>query len=261
MFRDRARHQFQMAIREMPVSRNTVSSPSEAEPGDCRRHGGCPAGGRRRVTAAADSLPDSPLYQVKLATESVRLALTPSDLGKAELNAQFADKRVDEIIEMAAIGNTALVEETTDRMNSNLVSVVNLTASGQKFERDMSFSAIQVPGTSPNQTQTATAPAPAPEKTAPCTAMATCSAGEAVTEDGNRMTDDYLGHDGIPPVLEDDADGAVAFRDDLIRQYEKNIRALREQLDAAPDFLKPALQHALEVAECAYIIALENLSY
>ena len=50
------------------------------------------------VFAASGSMPDSPLYPVKLATEHVQLALTFSDIGKAEANARLADKRVQEIV-------------------------------------------------------------------------------------------------------------------------------------------------------------------
>ena len=63
-------------------------------------------GGGGTVVAAANSLPDSPLYRVKLATEAVQLAFTRSDLGKAELYARFADRRVEEIVKMAEKGNT-----------------------------------------------------------------------------------------------------------------------------------------------------------
>ena len=45
------------------------------------------------VAMASNSMPDSVLYPVKLATEQAQIAITPSDTGKAELNAQFADRR------------------------------------------------------------------------------------------------------------------------------------------------------------------------
>ena len=87
-FKDRARHQFQAAIRD-------------TEPAPARTRGFFPSlkpawialaalvaiiiAGGSTVYAAGNALPDSPLYPVKLATESVRLFLTPSDIGKAEL--------------------------------------------------------------------------------------------------------------------------------------------------------------------------------
>ena len=97
-FRNRARYQFQAALREEAT----------------RRHipffGWQPrwatavaivlilllAGGGTMVTAV-NSMPDEPLYSTKLAIEEVRVKMTPSELGKAQLYAGFADKRVREI--------------------------------------------------------------------------------------------------------------------------------------------------------------------
>lgn len=72
------------------------------------------------VAAAAGSMPDSPLYPVKLATEEVQLMLTPSELGRAELCASFADRRVAEIIYMADRGDAHQVELITQRLNEGL---------------------------------------------------------------------------------------------------------------------------------------------
>lgn len=57
------------------------------------------------VLASDGSMPDSPLYRVKLAVEKVALAITLSDEGKIELNAELADKRIDEILYLAENGN------------------------------------------------------------------------------------------------------------------------------------------------------------
>ena len=85
------------------------------------------------VVAAGNSMPDEPLYPVKLATEQVRLTLTPSALGKAELYANLADKRVTEIVSMANKGKPEQVERVTQRLNSYLAKVVVL-ARAQKEE-------------------------------------------------------------------------------------------------------------------------------
>lgn len=85
--------------------------------------------GTGTVAAASNSLPDQPLYGVKLFTENVRVALTPSAVGKAELYAEFTDTRVSEIIKMADEGKVAEVEKTTERMNSHLTAITRLTGS------------------------------------------------------------------------------------------------------------------------------------
>ena len=84
------------------------------------------------VAAAGNSMPDEPLYPVKLATERVRLALTPSALGKAELYARLADKRVTEIIKMADKGKLEQVERTAQRLNTQLVAMASLVSPGEE---------------------------------------------------------------------------------------------------------------------------------
>jgi len=86
------------------------------------------AGGGGTVAAAAGSMPDESLYPVKIASEQVRLALTPSPLGKAELYASLADKRVTEIIHVANKGDARRVELTTQRLNYVLTKIAVLVS-------------------------------------------------------------------------------------------------------------------------------------
>jgi hypothetical protein len=78
------------------------------------------------VAAAGNSMPDQPLYPVKLATERVRLALIPSGLGKAEYYAELVDKRVNEIVNMANEGKLRHMEKATERMNNQLMAMTVL---------------------------------------------------------------------------------------------------------------------------------------
>jgi len=84
--------------------------------------------GGSTVAAADNSMPDGPLYGVKLATEQVRLTLTPSELGKAQLYASFTDKRVLEITRMAEEGKSEQVERTTQRLNAHLAMIAQLVS-------------------------------------------------------------------------------------------------------------------------------------
>ena len=62
---------------------------------------------------AASSLPDSPLYPVKLATEDIQLALTPSLESRARLLLMFSERRLQEATLTASTGrglNRALSE-------------------------------------------------------------------------------------------------------------------------------------------------------
>jgi len=83
------------------------------------------------AAAASNSMPDSPLYPVKLATEQVRLTLTPSDMGKARLCAMLADRRVSEIIYMASKGNAQQVDVIAQRLDKRL-TMLAILVSAQK---------------------------------------------------------------------------------------------------------------------------------
>lgn len=82
--------------------------------------------GSGTVAAASNSMPDSPLYPVKLVTEQAQLILTPSDIDKARLCTQLADRRVTEIIYMAEEDNPEGVELATQRLSVCLTRVADL---------------------------------------------------------------------------------------------------------------------------------------
>ncbi len=91
--------------------------------------------GGSTVVVASNSMPDSPLYSVKLATEEARLVLTPSEIGKARLCAELVDRRVEEIIYMAAKGDAHQVELVTQRLDERLEKLaVLVSALGGKGE-------------------------------------------------------------------------------------------------------------------------------
>ena len=128
-FRAKARYQFRSALREME--------------GGSRRSlfGWFPrwatsvaivlvvlVAGSGTVAAASNSMPDSPLYSVKLTTEQVRLTLTPSPLGKAEFCASLADRRIEEILYAAGKGNPRQVEEVTRELDVCLTRLSSLAS-------------------------------------------------------------------------------------------------------------------------------------
>jgi hypothetical protein len=59
------------------------------------------AGGGGIVYASTDSLPGSPLYGLKRATEQVQLFLAPMGTGRAELHIRFAQRRLEEVQALA----------------------------------------------------------------------------------------------------------------------------------------------------------------
>jgi hypothetical protein len=81
------------------------------------------------VAASGSSMPDSPLYSVKLASEQARLFFTFSDEGKAELYTRLVDERVDEIIKMASENNAEAVKKSTNIMRDQLSMLAIISGS------------------------------------------------------------------------------------------------------------------------------------
>lgn len=217
-FRARARYQFRSALQEMETRRRF------------RFFGWQPqwataiaivlilllAGGGT-VAASSNSMPDGTLYPVKLATEQMRLKLTPSNLGKAQLYANFADKRVLEIAHMAKKGEPELVERTVQRLDTHLMMLVRLIAAQEKRPETMM--------TPP----TPRAPGP-PERAGdgPVTAPA-------------------------PPEVNKRA----KLRAAMARYAIQHPAALRAALDKAPESAKPALRRAIAISIAGYEKAIE----
>jgi hypothetical protein len=289
-FRQRAGYEFQAAVRDMKPSR-----------------GGFPRWQLRWVTAvsvvlvvllagsgtiaaSASSLPDESLYGVKLFTEEVRLALTPSDTGKAELHAEFADTRVEEIIKMADKGNVEQVVKATGRMNNNLAAVAKLIKpAGDASTTEENAPQALMKGLSANVTAAA-APAPdtgsvSPAATripapvavasptppvkptpaltpntgtkAPSTAVKATPA--PFTQSARSVTSNVTKPSAVQTNDEKTKVSSQAqLNTTVLKQAEKNTKDLQEALKRAPDSVKPALEKAIKDAEKGYGEALEN---
>jgi len=131
-FRDRARYQLRVALQEMAEKKERRFSLFSWQP----RWATAVAAvliflvaSSSTVAAASNSMPDETLYPVKLATEKVHLALTPSALGKAELYVKLADRRVAEIIKMADEGKAEEVKRVAQRLDSQLMAMTSLVGS------------------------------------------------------------------------------------------------------------------------------------
>lgn len=72
------------------------------------------------VAASNRSLPDQPLYPVKLAAEQVQVSLTPQDMSKAQLYAKFIERRIQEQQRMAQRGRAAEMDMLTRRLIDHL---------------------------------------------------------------------------------------------------------------------------------------------
>jgi len=100
------------------------------------------------VAAAMGSMPDEPLYPVKLAVEQLQLNLTTSPLDKAKLYAELSDRRVTEIIHLAQEGKAGLAEVVTQRLDNQLAMIASLAITiTRKEESKVLEGALLVPAT------------------------------------------------------------------------------------------------------------------
>jgi hypothetical protein len=86
------------------------------------------------VGASTSALPGKPLYPVKLATEEVRVMLASSDMDKAELHVQFAERRAMEIAEMAREGKGDKIPALTEQVANHLDKVYKVEVTEQAGE-------------------------------------------------------------------------------------------------------------------------------
>ena len=175
------------------------------------------------IAAASNSMPDSILYPVKLATENVQLALTTSELGKARLCANFADRRVAEIIYMADRGDAHQVELITERLDDRLEMLVVLAS---ELEAGESQEFLAASGGAENGTP----PQPLPP----------------VEGDGDR---------GVP--AQDDS--WAKLRETVAGSAANNGAVMRAMLDEVPESVEAALLEAIAVLEDGYEKVLQAL--
>jgi len=207
--------------------------------------------GGSTALAASSSMPDSRLYPVKLATEQVQLTLTPSDIAKARLCAVFADRRVAEIIYLAAKGDARQVEAVTQHLDERLATLVMLVST-ESVEAATDGGAPRVLTEEP----AAAPPAPSPPtETVPVSPAPSSESPEMVPSPVIEM----------PPEVDIDDGGEKAPIKDGNRANLKakvasdavsHLGALRAVLKQAPASLKPALNRAIIVSENGYRKAL-----
>lgn len=236
------------------------------------------------VAAAGNSMPDETLYPVKLATEKVRLVLTPSALGKAELYARLADKRVTEIITMADKGKLKQVERTAQRLNAQLVAMASLVGPPEEA------AAVLTTPAPPEVTQEAAAPVteePPEEKPGVALAPAPPVAKGPPKEKAEvrvvpvrPLLEEAPAIPPAPPVVPKEAptlqpvpseqvvpgeaepiklDKRAKLREIVARNAVKHPQALREVLKKVPESARQALLQAIAASDAEYDKVLQAL--
>jgi hypothetical protein len=176
------------------------------------------------VAAAGNSMPDSPLYPVKLATEQVRLTLTPSQIGKARFCDELADRRVAEIVYMANKGDAQQVELITRRLDKRLAMLAVLALAQKVGEAPRVLAPLPA-----EEAEEAPPPEPAPEEA-------------------------WGGQDVSPQ-----AGNRAQLRNTVAYHAANNQAVLHALLDKVPESTKPALRRAIVVSVAGYQRALEAL--
>jgi len=189
------------------------------------------------VAAASNSMPDSVLYPVKLATENVQLALTTSQLGKARLCAGFADRRVVEIIYMAEKGDAHQVEAITGRLDDRLEMLVVLVSGLEADETNGAEAMLTAPSSGDaGGADNANGAPPEPQEPLP----------PVVVEEGGR------GKHGQPQ-------NQAELRMRVADAAATNPAVLRAMLDDVPQSVRDALLEAIVVLEDGYEDVFEAL--
>ena len=273
-FRDRARYQMQSALREMEEKRQRRFSLFSWQP----RWATVAItallvlvlGGGSTVAAAGNSLPDQPLYPVKLATEKVRIAVTFSRLGKAELYVQLADERVNEVIAMAEKGQIEKMEQTAERLNEQLIAMTRVVESEEAPQ------ALTAPPNAALEAPVPTAEEEEPEPSimmapAPLAPSPTAPPEEGVERPGQgpgrEMERVQPGPERAPLMVPEEAGEPEKVQqvedeeelDDTARLIRRVARYAREHpeelralLQRVPEEARPALRRAIEASDMEY---------
>lgn len=188
------------------------------------------------VAAASTSMPDQPLYPVKIATERVQVFLTPSAIGKAELYAKLADKRVLEIARMADENKPEQIEKAAQQLDTHLAKIADLVST-----QETSAGVLMAP--SLDQAPTVSEEPPSPE--------------QAVAD--NRVSSSP-GQAGKVKDETKKVDHRADLRATITNDAASNTEHLRALLETAPESAKPALQQAIAISESGYERALNSLN-
>lgn len=218
------------------------------------------------AVAANGSMPDEPLYAIKLTTERIRLSLTSSALGKAELYASLVERRITEIASMTSKNKPEKIEQVVQLLDTSLTQISALSsAQGVNDFKAMSPAReTTTPAMAPSPVPAPILPAP-PQATAPLGATTanvtpppSIATPAPTLAPGNEKA--QAAAEPTPTVVADKDDRRAQLRAKIAEDAFTNLVRLRELLKMAPESVRPALMQAIAVAEEGYAKALEALN-
>lgn len=210
------------------------------------------------VAAATNSMPDSFLYPVKLATEEVQLALTTSQVDKAELCSRFTDRRIAEIVYMAEQGDAQQIELITQRLDEDLEMLAVYSAGLGEDGAEMLMMATTDSGGDTAVTSGDTTGSGQEEAAADEDSLLTEGA-TAPAESGSGWGRDGSGGQGVNAQA--GSGGQAKIQAAVSDSAANNTAALRELLEEASPAVRAALLRAIAVSEAGYQHVLDALGY
>jgi hypothetical protein len=156
-FRAKARYQWRRALAETPVKpcRSSWSWRTATIVPVVTAALMLSAGGV--LAASASSLPDDPLYSIKLSTEQIQINMTPDKNARVKLYAMAADRRISEVVAMAQKGDVMLTDKTIQLMESSLNQITTNLMPGDKSPHGESAPSMTLAvATTPTITETQT---------------------------------------------------------------------------------------------------------
>jgi len=216
-------------------------------------------------TAAAsnDALPDQPLYGVKMVVEQAQLSLATSDIDKAQIYAQLADKRAHEIEALARQGKADYLVSTSAKMDYQLEQAENYIS---KFQAANTVSPAATMEATTVETSTDET-TDQPTRTAPATDKPEVPpAGTSTTDTSDRpvWTTPAPATTLVKPPYTDNKSrnekptvkqplpatrataNVIKAKTALNTSTAKSLATLQDALDKAPESAKPAIIKAIE---------------
>ncbi len=194
--------------------------------------------------AAIDSMPDSPFYPVKLATEQVQLALVPSTVDKTSFSAALVDRRIVEIIYLANKGDARQLEATNMRLDEELTTLIALVS----IEGVETVTVEEAPGMLVEEP--ALAP-PAPEETPAPTPSLPSMAAPSPDMGADMRTE------GVPV----ENGGRANLKIKITSNADRHLEMLQSVLERAKPSVKSALYQAIIISENGYRKAIDALNW
>jgi hypothetical protein len=273
-FRERARYQLQAALREKAAAK-TARKFSFSWNWQPRWAVALTAvvillaGGSGTVLASNNSMPGQLLYAVKLASEKVKLAVATSSTAKAEVYAGLAERRVNEIVYLAANSEPERISQVTKNLDVCLTNISNL--SGGVSENAM-FSARNADDSLAAESDGGYGTIGLEQDlTAPVALTSTITAApEPVTDSSSQITvgagkSAVSSPESYVPVYSNDVTAADSKLQDLrVRVFYQSIEypeILKKALDNADPETRLALLEAIAVSQTGYERILQVLRY